>query len=290
MNKKWKKVWLVLCCMALFAGLTVSAAETKIPNDSAKDFAVVSEGKISAEQVKAGDVLKYQFRITETDLRSYRDFEDGVSEIAVTWQSEKQQKIEQVLAWKNKAASATFSGKIKIAKGMQKGKWRIARIELRSFGDDDDYEALNLYNSSLSQAASAVDLTFSEFVVNGTGKADKAAPKVNLKSMSLSKNHAKSGQKVKFSVKVSDKSAIKYVKCTWQSKKKGVGLLHTEDYMLKYNKKKGCYQITLSGDKKGYYAELAAIEVCDIYGNTSIYKNKQKKNKAAFAKMKIYGK
>ena len=156
--------------------------------------------------------------------------------------------------------------------------------------DPDDMEEIrSLKGIGYLKNLRSVDLEFSQFVVSASGKADGSAPKVNVKSMTLTRKKSNGGQLTRFSVKVTDKSKIKYVRCTWQSRKKGVGLLHVSDVNLKYNKKKGCYQY--SSQKKfetGEYDKLVSIEVCDIYGNKAVYRSSQKKYRKDFARMTVY--
>ena len=299
----WKKISLSVCFLVLLLGISVSAAEpgSKNPYDNPQNFAAVEAGWISADTVKPGDVLRYRFQIRDIDIKSYAGYEESVLsvfEVVVTWRSEKKQKIVQRFDWKE---NGVYSGKLSIAKGMQKGTWAIAKIVLLPGGEDYDEEmirniakmnGLTLYNQNYYPGKPAADLAFSQFVVDGSGKADGKAPKVNLKSMALTRKKSKEGQKTKYTVKVSDKSKIKYVRCTWYHKKKGVGLLYVSVGDLKYNKKKGYYQysyMTRWRDMgKGDYSKLMSIEVCDIYGNKAIYRSSQKKYRKDFARVTAY--
>lgn len=301
MVKVWKKICLSICMFLLLFGVTVSAAEpeNKNPYDNPQNFAAVENGWISADAVTPGDVLRYRFQIRDIDIKSYEGYGDGeaasVFKVVVTWKSEKKQEIVQTFDWKK---DGTYSGKLSIAKGMRKGTWCISRIVLLPGEEDYDemltsklekLNGLTLYNQRYFPEKPAADLEFSQFVVSASGKADGSAPKVNVKSMTLTRKKSNGGQLTRFSVKVTDKSKIKYVRCTWQSRKKGVGLLHVSDVNLKYNKKKGCYQY--SSQKKfetGEYDKLVSIEVCDIYGNKAVYRSSQKKYRKDFARMTVY--
>lgn len=288
--KKILKVFLFSCLCVTLLCAQVSAAEpgNKNPYDNPKDFASVSEGRVSAETVKQGETLRFSFKLTDRDIKSYQEFEEGVFRVRVVWKSEKKQELIKEFHWK---ASGIYNGKLKVSKGMQPGLWRISRIELYSYGDDDDFSVLTLYNNRLFSKSSAIDLSFSEFTVQGSHKADRKAPTLDKKSLSVTKKYVNAGAKVKFRVRVKDKSSIKYVKCVWQEKQKKVGLLHTDDYKMKYNKKKKCYECTLTGSRgKDKYQKLAAIEVCDIYGNKAVYKSSGKAYKTAFSKVTVYGK
>lgn len=269
---------------------------------NASGFAVVSNGMVSKQSLVTGNVLKYSFNFTDLGIKDYEGFENfGVydSEIEVVWKSGKQE-ISQFFSWKG---SGSYSGKIKIRKGMRNGTWRIARIEIYEskvspdkHAYEEEEDSLVLYNKDLSSykgKSSAIDLSFSNVKVQTNGKTDKEAPTV--KSVKL----VKKGKKVKWQIKFNEPGGIRYVKYSYSKHSKKAGQLGWEDFLtMTYNKKSKCYEAVMPGSsriKKNEYITLDYVRVCDIYGNSAIIRDKsstqgKKKYKADFSKLTIYGK
>lgn len=305
MTKQRKSIWLcLLCCLALLLGTQAVAADPVFP-DNSKEFAAISDEKVSSKTVKPGKTLTYSLTITDQNAGSYYAYCDGgwqnVSYIQITWKSPKKQTIVKKYDWEKTSAvegQHKITDKIKIKNGMEPGKWKIDRIDLYSADPLDDGDVLPILNKSLhKRKASATpviyaDLSALDFTIKGS-KADKQAPKVNMSSLSLSKKRVKYNQKVKFSVKVTDISEIKYVKCTWTyaPNKNKKWSCYDEDYEMKYNKGKKRYECILrGGQSKKSSTRLLSIRVCDIYGNKTLYTYDNSKYKNAIAKMIFYRK
>lgn len=306
MRKKCRLYYGIMCwCFLLLFSFQVSAARP-----SGNEAAVLSDCKNSAKTVKPGDVLEYSFKITDRNTASYFGDNLGrvIESIHVVWQSEKNQKLVDKYTWDELLDGYTWDdwikgryhkdsieikGKIAIKGGMCPGKWRISGIQLYSLGDEEDASIVYIGNQSLTGSTSDPDLSSLDFTVTGS-KEDKKAPKIELKSMSLTRKYVKFKQKTTFRIKVADKSAIKKVTCVWRFTKKNKRVSNpygsNEYCVMKYNKKKKCYECTMRGlEKKGIYRRLYYIKVEDIYGNEATYsRTSGKKYKKAFEKINIY--
>ena len=70
--KTIKKLFLILCLLTLSSVIPVSAAKagsTKSP--AGKSYISISNIKLSSSKLKAGDTLKYSFKITDKDVAAH---------------------------------------------------------------------------------------------------------------------------------------------------------------------------------------------------------------------------
>lgn len=289
MKCRWKITWILLCSLILLFCVPVSA--------KTKNVAFITNGKISKKSAKPGDVLRYRFKVTDNGITKTDSgvFNEGIEMVRITWCSEKEkQRIQKEYPWdkfgKHKR-SINISGKIKIRKGMQPGKWRISSIAFVSFGGEDS-EEVYVHNRKVRGKAGNLDLSFADFKVRSKAKADTSAPVLDMDSLKVTNRYG--GGKRKLRIKVKDQSPIQYVNCFWSIKEKGIGQTGYEEYVMKYNKKQKCYECSLwNGSGKEEYMDLDGIEVCDIYGNAYIYYSKyvqyvEESAKRDFSKASIY--
>lgn len=189
---------------ALLLGCIVSTIPVKA---SATLGEPISNGRISAGQVQKGDTLHYQFTVRNTQVLS--PLFSTAKIMRIVWTSEGKQTIVQDI--KNRGNGRSYSEELKIEEGMEPGKWKISSIlflDPQKKIPDISEEKGSLRISEQTKDVVA-DLSFSEFMVKGT-KADRKAPTVRTKSMGLTKKRLKNNGKVKFFLKASDKSSLRY--------------------------------------------------------------------------------
>lgn len=313
--KKW--VWLFVCSLLLVSGISVSAGELGAQNQTVyKPFVEVTNITVNGGNFKPGDTLKYSLTITDIDMEARFGCEDPYPVIKITWQGEQGQELKRYFAWPNAVWNSNIDlentictqmkikDSIKITKGMQPGKWKVARIELIkewegiNFEDDD---SLYIYPGDKPADENHMYMDLSAFEIHVSGSVtDSEPPTINKKSLRLQKSKLKRGEKTVFQVKVTDKSPIRYVICTWNytlNKKKPEDNWDT-DYRMIYKKKKKVYECYLSAGEKNSVEKLISITVCDIFGNKTYYVGKKsgsarlvkKKYRCDFSKMKVYTK
>lgn len=288
LKKKWLSVLCLLFCMAFLAGMPVSAAKPK-------NFATVSNIKISKKTVKPGDTLRYSFTIKAPKITAYKQCKYGVDQVFLVWKSDKKpgQEIHAAFPWdkagKKHKANLRISGKIKVRKGMSSGKWKLCGIYFNYYEPEteDGNESLYLVHrkgakyKKLSSNTRAVDLSSTGFKVKTNTPADNAAPVVDNASLALTA--ASPGNNATFSIRVTDQSPIQSVTCTWENRNRNdekVDWTRDEkydDYKMKYNKKTKRYECRVSAPGKekwkdgGEYCQLHSITVRDIYGHEAQY-------------------
>ena len=276
--------------------ITQASSDGKMPVFVNGKFVSITKGKVNKDKVKKGDTFQYSFTIMNTGLDElqYRDYTMSFLEaqniriVELVWQSPKKQSIIHRYTGKYDQKTKTYkiSGKIKINKGMQQGKWKLESIAMYSLnvydlGDDDfDSGYANIYNTNARNKHVAdkysefVDLSFADFTVSGTGKkVDKEGPTISAKSLKLSKKVLKKETKSKFSVKVKDQSGmIRSVTCAWMFYGKKYDKYGEEySFKMKYNKKKKVYEYKIPVSLWEKKAKLKRIVLEDYYGNKRGY-------------------
>lgn len=257
--KKIRYIVYLALLVTIFCSRPVQASSLSFPP-------LVVDGKVSASVLKKGDCLNYSFTVRNVDIKSAA-LSFGQC-MRVTWASEGGQTIDEDMPYHG---YGTYNGKLLIQDGMQAGKWKIAQISF--FLDKDDIGDYRPGYSgdkySEDERLVSIDFSFSEFTVQGT-TVDRKAPTVKKKSMGLTGRSIKKKKKVRFYVKVSDKSPVRYVICAWKNTK----TKKTVYYNMKYNKRKQRYECTISDkglEKRGDY-RLALVQACDRYGNRTTVK------------------
>lgn len=290
-KRAWNKLlWLcfVIGMILIFPAQTAKAEETVSAPVAILDF------KISSKTAKPGDNIRYSFILAETDLKEFLDkYAEGYDSsdapiygIVIRWKSPLKQgtenrawdkgirqEIVHTFDWEEtseKQKKIKVSEIIPVMKGMQSGTWVMDTMELK-LAD----ESLTLVNKDThidnEEIWNSMDFSMADFTVTGTGRADYKAPRIDLKSLKLSKKYVKRNQKSTFQVKVKDATKIKKVECEWKlyDKKNDVW---NRDYKMTYSKKKKSYQCSIKLDTKYYKkARLSCIYVQDIYGNEGYY-------------------
>lgn len=316
MSGKWKHIWIFLGIFIMMSVTSCFAAEMEsAAGQRTGESTLVLGGAVSKNTAGPGDVITYQFRLNDSAIAPYAGYEDGadIGTVEVVWKSgSKKQEIKQKVS-ELKAETVgerIFGGEISIYKGMEKGAWRISKI--RIYSNDRDYvenqyfgtsEPCNVavLNVSLSKNTTKKEkladntlyenLSFSEFNVKGTGKADNKAP--SLKSMSLKKRRTKKGIKIDFRIKISDKSPLKYIICYWEDREKGKKQFADSWFdlqdMMKYSKKYNCYRRTFFISNKNLSKKLntvlCSVYACDSFGHRVVFKNSDQKYESLFKKI-----
>lgn len=265
---KGMTVMLLLGCVAFVLPVSATGIDTQA------DTEPILGGEISVAQLQKGDTLQYSFSVKNTQIKSPVF---GSTVVRVTWSSEGNQTIIQDIEKSSK--DSIFRGNLKIEEGMQPGKWKIDHIlfpnprpYVKVTSLMQKWRGIKVLGQGVSFTNVVDDLSFSEFTVQGT-KTDRKAPAVRKRSIVLTKKTVKKKEKAKLSVKASDKSPMRYVACAWKN-------TATKEMVyrdLKYNKKKGRYECTLSGAEVGEKGKLrlVCVEACDKYGNKTSLKNKK---------------
>lgn len=216
----------------------------------------LSSLEISQKEAKIGDVIKVSLRAEDESTVNYINI-NYISSLSGRYET---------LELKLNAKSDTFESKLVVDKYIESGLWEIDSIEA--------YDLLNnstvIYNTQTSENGNK-DLSSGDFVVTG-GKEDVTSPTIDITSLKISQSEAKTGEKIKFSIKAEDDSGIEYMYVDYVSKISGEYV----NFALKYNKKTNEFETTIEIDK--YMAsglwQLDNISVYDNFNNvTQIYNN-----------------
>lgn len=295
MKIKRKNIIFIYICLIFFSGITVSAAKKE-------SFAKISDCHINKKTVKQGDTFKYSFQIKTNNMKKNSRL-SSVDYVVVRWESASGQYIDVKQEWNRKKygkfpSVIPISGKIKIRKGMEKGKWKLRFVAyVMDAGEDSEYQKIfnkkTMYNGEkLTSGNIAQDLSCFNFKVKKKAKADWEAPVLDMDSLLLEEKD-KEGH-YKFSLKVQDASPIKYVTCFWHATEMGE-VFDRLEILMKYNKKKKRYEASISNlmGSGNTYTKLTRIRICDIYGNEVTYScqhlNEANTVQSDFSQMVIYG-
>lgn len=301
MFKKIKKVLLIFSCMTLFSGVSVTAANnSNISSEVYKPFAEISDLTVNKQNFKPGDTLEYSLKIKDLDTIRHSSFGyGGIFIVRVTWKSEKGQKIKRYFEWNRSQAEIAealdhgtvgtwrvIKDRIKIAKGMQPGKWTVSEIVLTDDWDGvdtiDTEAAFYIYPGSgaVQKYRMYVDLSAFDISVSGSRK-DSTPPAINKNSLYLKYKKQSGNKKNVFRVKVKDSSPIWYVTCQWhyivpEGKRKN--RYRSGEKRMTYNKKKKAWECYVGAyESKGAVTRLYTITVCDIFGNKATYIDSSRK-------------
>lgn len=275
----------LLFCMMICSGLTVFAKKR-----TPKIFATVSDIRISKKKAKPGEEVRYKFTIKAPKITAYQECEYGVDHIFLIWRSQKKpyQELKMSIPWDNGSkrhkANLRVSGKIKIRKGMNAGKWQLAGIYFNYNEPETEDGNNSLYirhrkNANYKKKRDneiLMDLSAASFQVRSKASADHQAPVVEQSGVTFAKN--KKNQWI-LGIRVSDKSPLKSVSCVWEDRTlKGVESQESyTEYNLKYNKKTKLYEAAIpvplkdSLTKESVFSQLLQIKAADIYGNEVSY-------------------
>ena len=298
MKINWKKILWTLCFgMGVWLAFPAQTAKAEEKTENLPVPLTILDFKISSKTAKPGDNINYSFILAETGLKEFSEkcgegFEfyydnPKIFDVTIYWKSPRkpgtesrewdvvQQKIVHTFDWEETSAKQKklkVSGTIPVMKGMQSGTWFINSIEC-SLSEDSTLLLVNQNkNPKSSYGCILMDFSMADFTVTGTGRADYKAPRIDLKSLKLSKKYVKRNQKSIFQVKVKDATKIKKVECEWKLYDKKNRYAWNRDYKMTYNKKKKSYQCSIKLDTKYYKkARLSCIYVQDIYGNEGYY-------------------
>ncbi len=290
-----RKYLFTICCCFLLMLLPVMTVRAEDENSQIPSPIKISEFTINGESFGIGDTMQYSFDMQDVGIDEYLEswtggfvpyeygeppYYYGANTVYVYWVSTGKQYIVQAFNWSDEdieKKALHIEGSIAVKKGMQPGNWSIAAIYIE-YGNEEVLvmDKTEVYANDVDEYEYTpwTDFGAKDFIVIGT-KADNKAPKIQLKSLNLSKKYIKNKKTSKFSVKVKDSSEIETVVAVWDVYSK-YNKSKTGDYFdyysMKYNKKKKRYEcnVTLNArhDRK---AQLVGIEVRDIYGNSEIY-------------------
>ena len=318
MRKYLTKALLVLWCVMLCGTISNATTTDKAENNTTINapFVTISDISLNKQTVRKNQKLQYQFTLSFVDDFDYYNedlnggafMDDSVSKdsnyyVVVHWQSPKKQKIVRVYKWPETKKTIMIKDTIPVKKGMQAGEWGISDIYIENYysleGDDEGTSLVILDGTEDEQAKKGdidtyyTDLSAFDFTVTGVKKkADNVAPTISKKSIKVSKKKVKANKTFTFYVKVKDASGVESVSCTWDVNTK-YGKF-SQDYKMKYNKKKKCYQCKIELHDTDYKAKLRCIATKDIYGNKEYYdlssSKMKKKYKKAFSNVTVYRK
>lgn len=293
-----KYVGYFICMVMLFVLPVMRTNADTVTKSTYVSPVEITDYKMNKKSFKKGDKIKYSMTIKDIGINDYLaevgkdkywnliDEIGGVygeppyyhdsDAVYLYWKSSKKQYVVQSYprseADKEKG-ELKISNKIPVKKGMQKGTWRLVAIYFSY--DEEVFCVKDTREMEEDDESPVMDFSAMDFKVTGTGKADKKAPTLDLKSLKLSKTSVKKKQKSTFSIKIKDASKIEEVVCIWDiydKANKGKAGDYSEIYRMKYNKKTKQYQCSVKLDTKyESKAQLVGIEVRDIYGNEKNY-------------------
>ena len=225
--KKILSVALSLCLMLSLAPLTAYAIEvdTTPPEIHINTLTMtLPDGK---DTVTIGDKVKLSVEVTDESEINY------VEAYYYNYAVEKGESF----SFTYNAQSGKFECEKTIDNNVVSGEWKLLRFSLRDSKDNYGY----YYNTSYSTNEPSSDLDAFNFTVVGTNP-DITPPVINIGTFTMTLPEGKSrviaGDKIKFSVEVTDESEINYVEAYYYNYAINKG----ESFSFTYNAQSGKYE------------------------------------------------
>lgn len=256
----------IFACMLLLLCISMLAAMTALAYDEGEYQIEVSDIRVSGRNLKRGDRCRISMKINNKGFKK-------LDNVEILYRSPSTQFYAVPLKYKK--SSGRWVGNFKAKDGMQKGLWKIWSIRV-DYSDGYEGGGYSYYNRRgfANLSGSGGDLSKGNIRVRGT-KGDYSKPEIQWDTLSVSKSSVteKSG-KITYRLKVTDKSGVRRVAIELAESHTGERPLVIDSEMeMKYNKKTGCYELTVRRPKGTYFMNRIYVE--DVFGNSATYFNKE---------------
>ncbi len=258
--KKLLSVLLSLCLLLSLLPLTAYAieADTTPPEIHIDTFTMtLPDGK---DTVTIGDKIEYSIEVTDENEISY------VEAYYYNYTAEKGESFH----FQYNSQSGLYEYEKTVDEDTVSGEWTLCRFWLQDIKDNDTY----YYNSSYSTNTPNSDLSAFSFTVVGTNP-DTAPPVINIDTLDMTLPEGKSrviaGDKIKFSVEVTDENEIGYVEAYYYNYTAEKG----ESFHFQYNSQSGLYEYekTIGENTPTGEWTLCRFWLQDIKDNDTYYYN-----------------
>ena len=258
--KKTLSVILSVCLLLSIMPLTAYAieADTTPPEIHIDTFTMtLPDGK---DTVTVGDKVKFSVEVTDENEISY------VEAYYYNYTAEKGESFH----FQYNSQSGLYEYEKTVDEDTVSGEWTLCRFWLQDIKDNDTY----YYNSSYSTNTPNSDLSAFSFTVTGTNP-DITPPEIHINTFTMTlpdgKDTVTVGDKVKFSVEVTDENEISYVEAYYYNYTAEKG----ESFHFQYNSQSGLYEYEKTVDEDTVSGEwtLCRFWLQDIKDNDTYYYN-----------------